>query len=332
MDRLVDRPLDAHRDASATDLCKRILNAFGVNRALLDSAATWIETLRDEFRTFIERYGVAQTAFYLPQRGDPRVLAKWKGNAVGLEVYSSLFLLPFHTTNLDAAGEVASLVADAIVSYRRKVRLMVPEWVKGFAFGGEAALLRQKSELTQQLETTEQALAEWMSYKAVLVTSGELLKTKLVTILSGYFCLNVDPLDEYREDFKILGFGEDPKVEALGECKGVKTGTKREHINQVDSHRERSGLDELTPGLLIINNQMDIESLEGRANTTVAPEQVRHARSFNVLVVRSIDFLWLMFLWESKSPRERGDEFLKLLGRGGGWLHVGPDGLKVETD
>jgi hypothetical protein len=146
-----------------------------------------------------------------------------------------------------------------------------------------------------------------------------------MAILESYFGLKVDPIDEGGEDFKI--FEGEGQILAVGEAKGTNSGIKREHINQVDSHREKLDLTDSTPGLLIINNQMDIASVQGRRETTIAPEHIKHARLHNVLVLRAIDLLTLMQWAEGRA--DRGQIFIKYVTAGGGWLTVDGNGPKV---
>ena len=62
--------------------------------------------------------------------------------------------------------------------------------------------------------------------------------TAVITIAREFFDVPVDPIDELKEDAKILD--EHGGIQAFLEVKGTNSGIKREHINQVDSHRERS--------------------------------------------------------------------------------------------
>jgi len=165
----------------------------------------------------------------------------------------------------------------------------------------------------------------WRAYKAILSTSGDILKDELVKILREYFELRVDPIEEYREDAKVLE--ENGNVVAIVEFKGVKRGVQREDINQVDTHRERNKMKATVPGVLIINNQMSVAGVDKRLDTPVAGLQIEHAKNHNVLIVRTIDLLFLMRHLEESSARK--EEFLKLLRSGGGWLRADADGYKV---
>ena len=60
--------------------------------------------------------------------------------------------------------------------------------------------------------------------RTIIFTSGDILKDKVVEILEEYFSLNIDPLDELKEDAKIID-GEST-VLAFIEIKGTKNGKR----------------------------------------------------------------------------------------------------------
>jgi hypothetical protein len=216
-------------------------------------------------------------------------------------------------------------VTQSVLDYRQKHIAEVPEWIKTFEFGKETEYKNKISELTNQIQEIEQELYPLESYKLIVNTSGELLKKVTVDILGDFFGFKVDPIDEGREDAKILN--ESGKVTSIVEIKGTNKGIKREHINQVDSHRERNGFTDEIPGVLFINNEMGIEGIEERLNTKVPREQIRHAVNMNVLIVRTIDLLFLMKQLES-DPNKK-ERIIEFINSGGGWLKADRDGYEI---
>jgi hypothetical protein len=329
---IVDEQLHGY-DPVNSDLCKRLLNGIRVRRHLLDSPSTVVTAVRDEFKSYIDRYGVARTTFSTQgQVSGLQVLAKVGQHAVGFQVGGCQFFLPFHTTNMTALHDITTLVAEAVAAYRRKTSVTLPGWVNAaFSFSEERALIQRRAALTDELKALETQIEEWTQYKTILVTSGELLRTRLIALLERYFGLKVDPIDGGREDFKILtpdGSG----IAAVGECKGINGGVRREHISQADAHRGRQDLTPSTPGFLVVNTQMNIPSFENRQRTGVVPEHVRYARSQNVLVMRAIDLLKLMAQLEGHDAADRGQELLRLLASGGGWLCVEDESALLLAD
>ena len=181
--------------------------------------------------------------------------------------------------------------------------------------------------LELQVQAQRQELNQWRRYKVLLSATGDRLRLEVASSLRHYFGLAVGEEDKFREDLTITNEAGD--TIAAVEVKATKGGVQREHINQVDNHRERNGLSPVTPGLLIINNATNRAGISARLEADVAPEQVRHAKAMNVLVFRTIDLLFLMrHLEESPNP---GAKFIELVQAGGGWLKADSDGFRLEV-
>jgi len=310
-----------------TDLCRRALETLNIDYINEPSGVTGLRAVQNEFIKYVEGHGVAKTFFDSFRNRQAKVLVEWNNERpVGLEVIAQFFFLPFLTTRryFQQAKNVASLAAESVIAYRHKVNEETPEWVNELLFNTETKLLEHLSQLQGEIAATERQISKWRKYKRILIRSGDPLKDDVISILTDYFGLKVNSIDEGREDFAIL---ESESIICLGEVKGTNSGVKREHINQVDSHRERNDLDSQTAGLLVINNQMDIASIEERLKTTVPEEQIVHARSMNVLIVRTVDLLFFMRLVEGDS--NRSEKLLSALGSGGGWLSADTEAYRI---
>ena len=310
-----------------TDLCKILLNKIGVRRHKIGGSPSL--SITNEFHSFIRQYGSSRTLFDIPHRvrEECSYVAKVGDYCAGFEFDNSLFFLPFHTTQYDrnTAESLTKLVTRSVLDYRQKRIAEIPDWIKSFEFVKEVEYKNKISDLTNQLYDIEQQLHPLISYKLIVNTSGELLKKVIVDILENFFGFKVDSIDERREDAKILD--EKDITIVMIEVKGTKTGIKREYINQVDIHRERNGLTKEVPGVLIINNEMDVEGIEERLNTNVPSEQIKHAVIMNVLIVRTIDFLFLMKHLESDPSKK--DRILELINSGGGWMKADKDEYEI---
>ncbi|MFC1679641.1 hypothetical protein ACFL2T_05475, partial [Elusimicrobiota bacterium] len=319
----------ASKSVRDTDLCKKFLNALGVGRRTVPGV-TAVKPAASEFATFIEKYGVAHTVFQAmaPGTRERTVLAKSNHGVAGIEFGSSRFFLPFHTRKRspDVALDVARLVIRAILDYRQKRQALVPEWVDIFKFKEEEVLLSAFDALLQKAHAVHEQIQRFRSHKAILTTSGEILREKTIAILQSFFEFKVDPIDQGREDGKILG--DDGSVLCLFEVKGTKKGVSRENINQTDSHRERNDLNPSTPAVLFINNQMHVADIQKRLAAGVADEHVKHAARGNITIVRTVDLLFLMKHLEEKAAT-RTTDFLALVSSGGGWLKAGPEGYEL---
>lgn len=312
-----------------SDLCKKVMNYYDIERKVIEGEP--VEASENEFINFIRCYGTAQTIFYVPDSDevDMRVLANLGEEQAGIEFSGRIFFLPFHLTKRDADTliEVAKELTRAILDYRQKRILEIPTWVNSFQFNCEISLGDQVDKLLKETSRLQTEMKLWSNYKGILVASGEHLRQRLIQIFETYFNFKVDPIDEGREDAKILD--ESGKPILFIESKGTKGGIRREHVNQVDSHRERNGLTDTVPGALLINNQMSIESVEDRLATEVPNEHIIHAKNSNILIIRTIDLLFLMKFIESKNKKDRKTLLLKLFNSGGGWLSVNDKNYKI---
>jgi hypothetical protein len=116
---------------------------------------------------------------------------------------------------------------------------------------------------------------------------------------------------------------------ALVEIKGVNSGIKREHINQADSHRERSGLANNFPILLIVNTKMDATKFEEK-ELEVAHEQVKKAVGDNILVMRTLDLINVIYLIERGIKTK--DDFISVLQTENGWLKTTKETYIISKD
>ncbi|MBK6739563.1 MAG: hypothetical protein IPG64_17790 [Haliea sp.] len=128
----------------------------------------------------------------------------------------------------------------------------------------------------------------------------------------------MDSKDELREDFKLLNSETQPVC--LCEVKGTNKGVKREHINQADSHRERSGFDACFPSILIINTHIKNARSIAEKDQEIANEQIMHAANMNILIMRTIDLLGLLRIF--LMGKQNRNEIENMLVSSCGWLRV----------
>ena len=133
------------------------------------------------------------------------------------------------------------------------------------------------------------------------------------------------PEDEFKEDLKIVNDDNEPLV--FVEVKGTNRGVKREYVNQTDSHRERAGLKSTFPSLLVINTHIKNSASIKDKDQIIPDDQIKYAARIGVLIVRTLDLLFLLrHLSNGKvSQHEVVDLFLNNVG----WLKVGPDHWEI---
>ena len=126
------------RQCNDTDLCKRILNRFGIKRCLIkETPCSW--TRVNEFSRYFREYGVARTAFDIlwSEHPEARELGEVGKTTVAFELFGRLFFLPCHPMRHDKTGstELAETVSSAIVGYQKKRMVEQPTRGDRLEFG-----------------------------------------------------------------------------------------------------------------------------------------------------------------------------------------------------
>lgn len=327
---LTDPFIDSHerRDFSATDLAKYHLNYSHLYRENYRNRVAHVTPILDELKRFFDVFGAASS--YFKNHNDTldcRVLAKVGHAPVGLLLNRAEYFLPslLPDPRPDVVSEYFELLIDAITSIQNKLHVTVPEWATEFQFSEDVSLAKERDALLGEMSRIDQRLEQLTGFKAALVQTGPELVSNVSAMLAAVLGTKVDNVDEFREDVKLIG--EDGKVIAVCEIKGINRSVKRENINQTDSHRERSGFDENFPALLIANTNIKAARSLAEKNQEIAVEQVKHAVHMRVLIMRTIDLLGLLrlVLCEKQTPETTRALLLSSVG----WLRVDGDEVLV---
>lgn len=330
-----DVPQGLHLESSGdTDLCKRILNAFGVERHRryhLDVPVE-VRTRDSEFEHYVNSYGEPTTVFEVPR--DPRIEKRvivelTNGAAVGLEFDHQLFFLPFRPKEKQwpTAMSIAKTVSQAISSYRRNRVIEIPDWVDEIRFQNEEALYLKINAALENVNRLESELESWRDYKGILTTSGIPLKSRVIAILENFFGLRIDGLEGDHEEAVIKGDDDVPLV--MFQTKSADEYLPKIWCDELNFHKTLHELPESIAGVLFVNMDKSSHWLSSRISKTVAPDIVEYAEKHDVLIVRSIDLLFLMQQLEN-NPR-RKNLLLEILASGGGWLKADRNGYRLMT-
>jgi len=287
-----------------TDLAKKFLNSFAENVTNHDPNP-YVTCKAAEFREYLDRFGVAQTKFWTKdEKQSARVLAHESDTPVALEVHGQFFFLPFFTTKNDRSELTAilKLSVESILEYKRKNDIYLPAWLTKIEFKSESRVKLEIQKTEEQLVKLTEEVGKWEHYKAILCTSGSNLSGIIVEILREFFDLRIKSEEKYVDDAVIYDEKGEPSF--VIEIKGINGGVKREHINQVDSHRERLGFSSKLPGLLVINDFMDVEDFEERKARTFDTHNLDHAKNNNVRVLRTITLFEMMLASEDATDRK----------------------------
>ena len=184
----------------------------------------------------------------------------------------------------ETIADFFSKLCIAVQTTASKLDIAIPSWVNEFEFDAEEKIRTEVESLEEQIKECVGELNRLERYKGILTWSGDQLVIGVADVFKTGFGFAIDTIDEFKEDLKLLDTEGEPWC--ICEIKGVNRGVKREHINQTDSHRERSGFSDDFPSLLISNVSMRAEQSISSRDAPIANEQIRHAKSMNVLVVR----------------------------------------------
>jgi len=322
-----------HTEAvSDTDLCKKILNAFQVGRRrryrLYVEKQPELRTEAREFDLYLHDYGSPRTVYELPnlQPIEREVIAKLDDQVVGVEFDRQLFFLPFQPSDKSqlTALSVAKRVAGAIASYRRSRISNIPGWVDELKFKSEEELYREIDSLLEQIHLLDSQVRSWRDYKGILTTSDSQLRNRIVAILESVFDLHV----EVEIDHKSAMIADnDRRPILIFQSYSTEKPIVRDFIDQIRVHRESKTLPNSLRAVLFINSDMASSDIRQRAEKAIAEDIVRYAAEQNVLIVRTIDLLFLMRQLERDS--ERGRKLTQLLLSRGGWLRADWEGHKT---
>lgn len=224
--------------------------------------------------------------------------------------------------------EFCRLLADAICTCVKKMRVALPAWADDFGLPSERALRQEQESISSRLDEIEQQRAVVTRFKRVLVGDGDSLVEDVACLLTEGFKLSVSSDDHGQEDLRILD--EDGHPQVFVEVKGTTRGVKREHVNQADSHRERAELPSEFPTVLLINTHDKNARSVHEKDQPVAAEQVIHAVKMHVLILRTLDLLRLFVSVEE--GRHSPADLLGFLKVEVGWLEVLDEGINVHHE
>jgi len=332
-DEFIDQ--EDRRNFKGSDLTKFHLNYSSFYRKNFRERITHLNIKSDDFRSFLKVYGAANSYFEsYNDHIDLRVLAEASGRSAGMIINRNNYFIPtlVPDNRPEILKEYFTFLSEALTSSYNKLQIILPDWIKEFSFDEEAALKEEEGKVRDRLHQLKERADKLGQFKSILALTGDDLVESVIRVFSEGFGIAVDSKDELREDFKLLNSESEPLC--LCEVKGTNKGVKREHINQADSHRERSEFDASFPSILIINTHIKNARSIIEKDQEIANEQIKHATNMNVLIMRTVDLLGIL---RKLLMGELNMQVLEeMLISNSGWLRVDGQDLKVihgnETD
>ncbi|WP_223514774.1 hypothetical protein [Pseudomonas sp. GL-R-26] len=281
-----------------TDLSKVCLNKRRLHRENYRSKVHELEVKSDDFRTFLNTHGVA-SSFFSDHYHDSEIkviATDVAGRCVAMQVNRNEFYLPaiLPVNSHERINEYFNSLISGLTSCYSKLAVEIPDWVKAYPFVEDEQIEAETEALNIRILELESRRQVINVYKSTLLFSGDDLVSSVAEVFRSGFKIEVDALDDLREDLKLLD--ENGKIFCLCEIKGTNRGITREFINQTDSHRERSGLGADFSAVLIVNGNIKNSKtiVDKEVNQEIASDQIKHAVKMNVLIFRTIDLLNLL--------------------------------------
>ncbi|MDP3112766.1 MAG: hypothetical protein Q8M71_11750 [Thermodesulfovibrionales bacterium] len=323
-------------ESKDTSLIKVILNDIGLDsyyRKRSSDPLKHFKIHRNEYIKYLGKYGVTETTFDMPSHKFKNIkpICSASYYLAGAIIWDKIILLPCLAPdkNEKSTSELFISIATALSETIQKISIEIPDWLKEqIILPDEKKLLVSLKEQQKIIEELKLNIKAYEQLKGCLCFNSDALVESVSFTLTRFLNIRVEKPEGFVEDLKLFepGSGESSVHFAIAEVKGVNAGVKREHINQVDSHRERLGLSHDFPALLIINTKMDARDLAAK-ELDVASEQIKKAVSDNILIITTLDLINIIFLMEEKKIVR--DELLNIFKGKAGWLKATKDELVI---
>ncbi len=299
-----------------------------------DGVPQRVEVMDERFRSYFRTYGLARSGYFdvRTARGLGRIetgTARGKATCAIAAPHGrgTLVVLPYHVASFTSSQRaIVEAIFEPVTALTRGAEGTIGPHLESLRLPGENSLLERISATEAELEALQAEARRVERFRLLLGDlHGERLETLVIDALnailasSGYRA--EDRPELFREDFWLLR-GDDEV--ALAEVKGINTGVRRPHVNQVDDHRDALGRspDDL-PGMLVVNQHRGADDLERRREVP-HPDVIAHLRRQNVLLLRTADLFAL--LSRAMAGADAVSPLVDGIAAGGGWLRVTGDG------
>ncbi|TVQ80097.1 MAG: hypothetical protein EA369_03345 [Bradymonadales bacterium] len=303
---------------STTDLAKRILNRFRVQRQQEKSGLSLSSHLK-AFEAYVKNWASTKVSF-LPSDAFEMIPSVSSSKGLhGLIIESQVFVLPCFRKRLKgrSLGQPCFELLKAIDEQLRAKKegpessASLPEWAQALQFRKETELKKQRDEMQAALQELEVVIDKLESWKGIVSFSGEPLFKVCRDLFQDFFGFWVDQVKSQPE-LSILRMSESSPPLLLIRVEAMDRDLKRNDLNVFDSQREEIGESPNLPGLLLLN-PMDDSSFEEKLRLEFDSDKRQHAQALNLSLMRSLDLLLLMQEIEDKPQAERQKLLLESL-------------------
>jgi hypothetical protein len=279
------------------------------------------------FDQFLKHYGFSSVGFILPHDGageiDVIACLKKDGRPVAMarkQGRGMLIVVPAQPQTLEL--DFFADLADGCLNYIRSKTTNIPSYVEEFHFAEEQPIVRELEALNAQLQKIKKKFGDFTERKDILGLDEIALHHRLPAWLEKYLELHIET-SRNGDGGAHFYLSHGGKRAGIGEIKSTPENVKREHLTKLRLHREEAELPDDYPSVLIVNTFTGADSL-ARKDERVENRECAKACQDHILIVRTIDLLRVLDL-----PRDKQEEFKKLLLTAAGWLKVLPAGVEV---
>lgn len=257
-----------------------------------------ISIKKSQFKSFLDDVGATQIGFYKNSIDD--VICYSNNNVTGFSKRIGNGLLLFlpciwGSTEISYVIKHFEKLVSGLISYSAKLVEEPPDYIHQIQFAKEKGVKEEIDSITEkQIVPLERRLEFYKKLKSVLwLGNSSLVKATDNLLKKMGFQTDIDEI--YEEDLWIL---KNQEKLIIVEVKGLNKNLTRQHISQLDEHREARQVPKMT-GLLITNTFMTAESLESK-DQAFPPNVIEKAVNTNVVITRTIDLCRIFDYLESK--------------------------------
>lgn len=234
--------------------------------------------------------------------------------------------LPFHmesSLHTDELSDAVKELAEALDTHRKNLIFQPPSWINHVPLHEEEKIRNTITQLRDELDSKQNLLQQQIALKSILYLKHSQLVEGCMAIFDA-MGMRTMKNEIGEEDFWILDKEKTNMI--ICECKGKDNNLTREDISMLDIHREARGKDENFPALLITNNFNKANSLAEK-DMPVASNVIQHAVKLHVLVIRSLDLIGLLDLYQKNSISSK--EIAGYFSKSVGWMKITEEKVKI---
>jgi len=306
----------------------RCLREFSIRPTRMDNSVVNVTVNRNEFKHYTDNWGASKNVFIPFHKGefDDVIISVGDKAALGFTISAKKGKLIYLPCQLDPARQTSndqciSSLINALITYKTRTCVEIPDWATTSMFSGEQALLDQKAKLVEEIGQIDAELEKYQTAKNITFLAEYQFENEVPRFFRTHLGIKTEREETYKEDFWILNSAGE-RV-AMVETKTGARGFSRKMIFSVLSRRNDYGLEDDYPSLVIVNAHRNANSFKEK-HRPIDPQDYKWAAANKILVTRIED---LLYFWNSTlDGKQTSDTLLSFILKDSGWMECKPDG------